>query len=83
MISHLSWLATGLAFTLLSQVGLAHQLAPIEMLDQGAATLVARDSDYAKMDLLKAETFLWGGTHTQYPKLSKTRKLIRITCRSE
>lgn len=71
--SRLSWLASGLVFGLLSQVGLAHQLAPIEMLDSGAAHVVARDSDYSKLDLLKAETFLWGGMHTSTLRLCNTR----------
>lgn len=62
-LSRLSWLGYGLIAALSSQVS-AHQLEPIDMLGSEAAQVVARDCDYTKMDLLNAETFLWGGTFT-------------------
>lgn len=62
--SRLSWLAYGLASALLSQVGSATQLEPIDILGNAPGHVVARDNDYTKMDLLSAETFLWGGTYS-------------------
>lgn len=61
--SRLSWLAYGLASALLGPVS-AVQLEPIDMLANGAK-MVTRDHDYTKLDLLNAETFLWGGMYTR------------------
>lgn len=62
--SRFSWLAYGLASALLSQVGCATQLEPIDILGNAPGQVVARDNDYTKLDLLSAETFLWGGTYS-------------------
>lgn len=60
-VPRLSWLAFGLASALLTQVGSAVQLQPIDPLEHEERQLVARDSDCTKLDLQKVESFLWGG----------------------
>lgn len=67
-VPRLSWLAFGLASTLLAQVGSAVQLQPIDPLEHEERQLVARDTDCTKLDLQKSEYFLWGGKVSMYLK---------------
>ena len=58
---HLSKLLSGLCSALLITGGLAVQLQPLDLLENDPRHVVARANDYSRLDLLSAESFLWGG----------------------
>jgi hypothetical protein len=63
---HLFRLVYGLCSALLIKSSLAVQLQPIDLLEHEAEHVVARGNDYSKLDLLSAETFLWGGKFNHF-----------------
>lgn len=54
-------LLNGLCSALLITSGLAVQLQPLDILENDPHHVVARANDYSRLDLLSAESFLWGG----------------------
>lgn len=65
----LSKLLTGLCSALLITSGLAVQLQPLGLLENDPHNVVARANDYSRLDLLSAESFLWGGMFSSIAQL--------------